>query len=283
MKAMIPMTAAVLLATSACGQGLTNAEVFDYDLGDVVQSKYYYYGPNAGAWPHRYIRDSIIGVAFNVGGLEVEYTSAQHRFCLPGGPFPAEDTVMIVQFGYVDGTAYPEHADLGVNCPYYVPLTDTVAPWDLFCERTTWLQTDHVPCDTCECWEAGPPWFSRFVAGVGGPYHWAQPWPTGIVVQHELVYYHKGTDVCGTEFVMGTDGSPARATFAVMPNPAEDEVRWTGNHPNGSALLMDMAGRILLRATDSGHMDIAGLPPGSYQLLLQHDRGTRQAARFIKR
>ena len=278
------LAATTLLHLFLRGQGLTYAEVFNYDLGDVVQVRYYYEGMQVSGWPSRYIRDSIIGIAYNVNGLEVEYTSMQHRFALAGGPFPAEDTVEVVHFGYADGAAYPEHAQLGNLCPYYVPQTDVVGPWDAFCDRTAWLQTDFVPCDTCFCWEATSQWISRFVAGVGGPYYWRAPneFFGDYAVQRQLLYFRKGTEECGLDIVMGTDGGREAPVFAVMPNPATDELRWAGSGPGGWVLVMDASGRVLQRIDDSGRTDVSDLAPGSYLLALEGRYGARRLARFVK-
>ena len=274
-----------LVPLVANGQtGLTNAEVFDYDLGDVVQSSYRYEGMQVGNWPRRYIRDSIIDIAYNVNGLEVEYTSMQHRFCLPGGPFPAEDTVEIVQFGYADGAAFPVHAYLGLNCDYYVPGYDEVEPWALFCDRDTWFQADFMPCDTCSCWEGNSIWYSRFVAGVGGPYYWRLPnegW-NDYAVQHDLVYFRKGAEVCGTEVVLGMAEARSQEGLVLWPNPVDDVLRWTTRDQRADVMVLDASGRELRRGKDAGFLVVDDLAPGTYHLLLRDAEGAH-ATRFVKR
>jgi hypothetical protein len=277
-------TLAVLLSLQAYAQGLTYAEVFDYDLGDVVQSSYRYDGMEVGLWPRRYVRDSIIDIAYNVNGLEVEYTSQQHRFCLPGGPFPAEDVVETVHFGYVDGTAFPEHADLGNNCEYYVPFYDAVEPWPTACGRDTWTQR-FLLCSGCSCLEMPSDWRSHFVAGVGGPYYWrlAAEFPSDYAVQHDLVYYRKGAEECGTEVVMGVSERQAPEPLVLAPNPAVDVVKWSASTGTGDVVLMDLSGRVLLQGRDIGLLVIEDLSSGAYQLVLRSTNGDIRAARFVKR
>ncbi len=284
MKALLTTIAAVLHLLVS-GQGLTNAEVFNYALGDVVQSKYYYYGFQVGAWPQRYVRDSITGIAYDVNGLEVEYTSEQHRFCLPGGPFPAEDTVETVHFGYAVGNAYPEHAYLGLYCDYYVPGIDEVEPWALFCDRDTWLQMDFLPCDTCDCWEGNSSWYSRFVAGVGGPYYWRLPdeGPSDYAIQHELVYFRKGADACGTEIVMGLSDPQRPDHLVLSPNPAVDLVRWSVSPEAGDVVLLDASGRVLRQSKDVGVLAVEDLSAGLYLVMIRSGGGTVRSARFVKR
>ena len=76
----------------------------------------------------------------------------------------------------------------------------------------------------------------------------------------------------------------AEQGFTMYPNPATDRIAWHTTAPfDGSAQVVDVLGRTL-RTTSArnGAIDLVGLAPGSYWLVLQNGSGKRRA-QFIKR
>lgn len=70
--------------------------------------------------------------------------------------------------------------------------------------------------------------------------------------------------------------------FGVYPNPVNDQLTITGAAQNGAVEVVDVAGKVVLRTTNTnGRVDVSELVPGVYQLLVYGNDGLKQA-RFTK-
>jgi hypothetical protein len=76
-------------------------------------------------------------------------------------------------------------------------------------------------------------------------------------------------------------------SFSIGPNPVPSNspvlVLNTGNNGTQDALVLDLAGRSLLaRTLNEGRteLDLNGIPPGDYLLLLKDDAGHMSSQRF---
>ena len=276
------------LPALANAQGLTNGQVYDYDPGDVFLTTDYWCANGCFSCPPAlYVRDSVIDKQFNVGGYQVLYTIQQQRYRAPGGPFQAEDTTLVIDFGITDTTAYPEHhgaGDPGFNCEgSYVPTTDTVLSNTLYCGRLHWWQR-FEPCDTCFCFGPPSPWSSRFVLGCGGPY-WDDnaDFPSDVCSGVALTYYNKGGVGCGNDLTMGMNRPEPRPSFTVFPDPADDVLGWSGVQGAVHVEVHSLGGGSVLRARAVDRIDVSMLSPGLYALCLTGSNGRTMRARFIKR
>jgi hypothetical protein len=269
-------------STAVSAQNLTNAEVYDFAIGDVYYTvdNWHGYGNNASPL---YVRDSVMDAQANMGGYEMLYTFTTQRFRGPMGPFDAEDTTYIYTFGYVDGSAVPEHyVDPWVSWGY-VPDLDTLAPNDLLCGRIEWRR-HYAPCDTCEIPGPPTPWDSYFVSGCGGPFYlnpenfWGD-----IFESHELIYYRKDGEECGTDIPMGISSWPEAERLIIFPDPVEQLLSWTGIPAMGRIRILAMNGSSVMDAPAATRMDVSVLDPGAYLFVLIDPQGVTHRARFIKR
>lgn len=77
---------------------------------------------------------------------------------------------------------------------------------------------------------------------------------------------------------------PELPSLAVWPNPCRDILHLPTRVRHGQWKVMDMQGRLLLEGMvngQAGAVDVAGLAPGGYMLLLEAD-GTRTPVSFVK-
>jgi hypothetical protein len=266
-------------------QGFTNAEVYDFAIGDVFYTEDQW-AANGGYASPLYVRDSIMDVQVDVGGYEVLYTIFTQRFRGPVGPFDAEDTSYTYSFGYMDGTAVPEHyidpSDGSGSDGPYAPSLDTVAPNAWLCGRMEWRRR-YEPCDTCAIWGPPTPWDSYFVSGCGGPYYMNPlSFGTDISLNHELIYYRKGNDECGTDLPMGIPVRPA-ARLILFPDPVEHVLAWSGIPDAVSMRIYSVNGDLAMERSASTPVDVASLVPGAFMLVITERSGSVYRARFVKR
>jgi hypothetical protein len=292
MRAALAHALVLFLPAMASAQGLTNGQVYDFDIGDVFQTTdYWCAGGCFSCPPFLYVRDSIIDKQFSTGGYDVLYTIHQQRYRGPGGPFPAEDTTLVIDFGVADTTAYPEHwcASCPGDCVGIFLSHDTLIPLASACGLMSWRE-DRFPCDTCYC--PAPPytWSSTFIEGCGGPYHGMGAFdPNYVCSGVSLSYYNKGGVECGNEVAMGA------ATLESQPLDLRYDATtgaWWLYPPSGNSALdvqlLDALGRLVRsqRITGPGAgvlLHTEGLVAGSYVVRLLLSDGTTVGRMSITR
>ena len=91
-------------------------------------------------------------------------------------------------------------------------------------------------------------------------------------------------NVCIGTAGIGFNEHTAPASLVVYPDPASDQL-FMRDVPHGASILrvIDMTGREVLRERLSARLDVRGLVPGTYTLIVQdHDGGPLSRAHFVK-
>jgi hypothetical protein len=275
----------LVLALRGNAQGLTNAQVYDFAIGDVFYTEDQWDG-NGGYASPLYVRDSIMDEQTEVGGYEVLYTIRTQRYRGTVGPFDAEDTMYVYQFGYVDGTQLPLHyidpSDGSGSDGPYAPSLDTVQANAQLCGRIEWRR-HYDPCDTCAVWGPPTPWDSYFVSGCGGRYHFSPESFWGDIHHtHELIYYRKGAEECGTDLPLAIPARPVLERLITFPAPVDQMLNWSGIADMGRLRILAMNGSVVMERPASSHVDVAALSPGAYVLQLAGTDGAVYRTRFVK-
>ena len=174
---------------NATGQSfLTNAQVFDFQPGDVFQTKF----ESGGLWssnPPAYQTDTVLS-RYDAPGLDsITYVIKRWLLAYSSTPNTPPSVTQALDTLIITDLAGPAPQFIGeYMCP---PLIDSLGTIDEACGRSTWFQ---YPTDTCYFEANG--WISWVIAGCGGPYYsygWDQMFGS-----HRLVYFQKGTEPCGT-------------------------------------------------------------------------------------
>jgi hypothetical protein len=276
-----------ILSLSGHAQGLTNAEVYDFAIGDVFYTEDQWYCNGCYASP-LYVRDSIMDEQTGVDGYEVLYTIRTQRYRGLIGPFDAEDTTYVYQFGYVDGTELPLHyidpSDGSGSDGPYAPNLDTVQPNVQLCERVEWRR-HYEPCDTCSVWGPPTPWDSYFVSGCGGPFYLSPvSFGSDIYRNHELIYYRKDGVECGTDLPMGFGRDVVLESPELFPDPVSDVLNWSGVRTHAHVRITSISGAVVrdVQVASAG-LDVTGLNPGPYIFCITGNDQVIHRARFVKR
>jgi hypothetical protein len=105
-------------------------------------------------------------------------------------------------------------------------------------------------------------------------------WPSGI--EDVIINPAINTSHTIVEGISTSVNADPAAAIALVPNPATDHITVSGVAPNSAVNVLDAAGRLVLNGSLlAGRLDISGLKPGLYQVLLT-ERSTAEGLRFAK-
>ncbi|MES1222724.1 MAG: T9SS type A sorting domain-containing protein [Bacteroidota bacterium] len=234
---------------------LTNAQVYDFEVGDIILSRYQSYGIFGPGGPPAYITRTILAKSFSSNNDSIvysvktdSYTPAACQACT------ASYSSAVVPLIISDLGALAEHNNhttcLGVADTSYLA----------YCNKQVWER--HAVIDT-GCFE--PVTESSFlVAGLGGPY-FNKIEPMGpLLTQYDLLAYRKYQDSCGVLLAVA-ENKLAGMELELFPNPSSDKIYVSGKAEIVSYDVLDFTGKLVLsgKLTDK-QIDVSKLDKGSY-------------------
>lgn len=257
---------------------ITSAMVYDYQPGDVVQTKSYV-GGGYPPLPFSYWKDSVFA------RLD---TPDSVRYQIAWESFNADGTITNSGIGTLNYSKYEVLAELpferfnGSN----ITLNRTNA-----CGFANWvLARELVPaiwfCTIDNCWvngdTGGPPpqSSSSFQLGITATHSYFQtpinPWDEPYWNIRSLVYYRKNDVACGTEQHVGIVDQTVSKPIVVFPVPSEGPLHISSAKIIRSFSISDSRGRMVLESSPGSfvtHVDLTGLAPGVYHLELLIEDG----------
>ncbi|MCW5899402.1 MAG: T9SS type A sorting domain-containing protein [Flavobacteriales bacterium] len=262
----------------AVSQGLTRGEVFDFEPGDMFQSRFHAYGLSPTG-PPTYWTDSVLSKTWSMGWDTVSYTIHRHTYTPPAGPgLPPFTHDTLITRAYGDLTSLAGHFQLPWPC---LPILDSLGSDAALCGQEVWVQ--YVAGDTC--FESDT-WTTTLVRGCGGPYYWRLQPAGPYHMVHELVYYHKNGVGCGELLTsVGDPHGEIRLPITLHPNPGTIfQLTGIGHRP-ALMRLLDMQGRTMRKGipvTEYAPVDVGDLRPGTYLLELRLADGRREVLRWVR-
>lgn len=256
---------------------LTNAQVYNFAVGDVFQVKYD--GPGVGPKPIE--TDTVIAKYYSSGMDSLFYIMNHLEYV---GSFMQNppiynyyiDTVIITNLN-----ALANHFNYFNSCR---PTSDTVmiSSCGFTFER---LHSNHA--DTCF---EPPIWYSDLYPGLGGPYYYmydpslfgtGQEW-----YSKTLNYYHSNQHgECGTyQSVASLNDFSLDFEVNIFPVPATSEIQIEAALPITDYAIYSMNGLELLqneKINSSGKIDLSSLQAGGYLLQISSSDRVKKI-KFIK-
>ena len=265
------------MAVVSNAQVLTRGQVYDFDPGNVFQSKYISYMLTPSG-PPGYLTDSVMARSWSVGMDTVHYQVHRRTYQPPSGPgLPPyiHDTVLVLSYGDLGLPA--AHYQLPAPCQ---PVLDSLSADPGFCGLATWVQ--YTSGDTC--FEPDT-WTSTLIAGCGGPYYWSLQFAGPLHQVHELQYFNKGGMECG-DLVTGIRNVLADApVLTIHPNPGTSfRISGLGDTP-ARLTVLDLLGRVVLeRASIRNGATVDGglLPAGTYLVEVQEAVGRIRSRWWVR-
>jgi hypothetical protein len=240
---------------------LTNGQVYDFNVGDVVQGRYLAYSPGGGA-PPTYETRTILGKELVASLDTIRYTVKRDFYTLPlcptCSPTFSHDTIIQT----VTNLTLPAGHNNATDC---YSLRDTL--YLDTCGRMVW---EKIPVYVDTCFEPITH-TTQVVEGVGGVFFTKYDPSSGGATntQFILTYYSKNTGSCGNLTNDLIEIHPKSSPIQIFPNPANEilTISLPENASTTDCILVDNTGKEVKRLTVSGgenQVDISELKSGIY-------------------
>ena len=193
---------------------LTNAQVFDFDVGDVIQGRYMGSG-SISFGPPAYETKTIIEKIYSQAFDTIYYTIKRDYYTPPACPTcsPTFSYDTIIQT--ITNLDLPANHLNETSC---FDLRDT--SYVDFCGREVWERLP-IPVDTCF---EPVTHTTKFVSGVGGPFFTKYDPKGPLYTEFTLIYYSKDTISCGNLMVSVPELVENNKPLKIYPNPADENL-----------------------------------------------------------
>ncbi|MFM7662530.1 MAG: T9SS type A sorting domain-containing protein [Bacteroidota bacterium] len=240
---------------------LTNGQVYDFNVGDVVQGRYLAYGPFGSGLPTFETR-TILGKELVASLDTIRYTVKRDFYtpppCQTCSPTFSYDTIIQT----VTNLTLPAGHNNATDC---YSLRDTL--YLDTCGRMVW---EKIPVYVDTCFEPITH-TTQVVEGVGGVFFTKSDPSSGGATntQFILTYYSKNTGSCGNLTNDLIEIQSKSLLIQIYPNPASETltISLPENASTTDCILVDNAGKEVQRFTISGGenlVDVSELENGSY-------------------
>lgn len=235
---------------------LSNAQVFDFQPGDVFQSRFES-GSTWGSNPPAFWTDTVVSRVVSQDVDSITYVLKHWSLGLPNGPnIPPTISASWDTLVVTDLTDSAEQYSAMYYCP---PMLDSIGAIDEGCGRAAWWQ--YPAGDTCFFEPNG--WISWVIAGCGGPfYSFGQD---GLWGSRHLIYFHKGADECGEFYPLPLGVSEEREipTITIALDPSTWQLFVTGASPV-SVAVVNAAGQWMGLLQSGRSLAMGAWPAGMY-------------------
>lgn len=193
---------------------LTNGQVYDFEVGDVIQGRYLGSG-SLSFGPPAYETKTIIEKIYSQAFDTIYYTIKRDYYTPPACPTcsPTFSYDTIIQT--ITNLDLPANHLNETSC---FDLRDT-SYFD-FCGREVWERLP-IPVDTCF---EPVTHTTKFVSGVGGPFFTKYDPKGPLYTEFTLIYYSKDTISCGNLMVSVPELVENNKPLKIYPNPADENL-----------------------------------------------------------
>ncbi len=263
----------LLVFCFSCLQGftqnyLTNAQVYDFQPGDVFQwreiDRPIY--PMSSPFNTGYRKDSIL-TRTNYGADSIIYTYIEEYIFIP--PFPSQwnpsyvvsDTFIRVVRELSDTAVHQNRSTVNPNCFWIKDSVET----STFHSYLVWNKS---PEADSMCFEPSRE-YSEVYQRLGGPTYVYEEGSSQRYYERKWNYYHLVNGQTWGLLITAIEAEKGNRKISVYPNPAKDQLYISGI-PDGKVMICDVAGRKVLDGRiHSGMISIQDLKPGTYVLVIE--------------
>lgn len=251
-------------------QTLTNRQVYDFEVGDVFQTRVYH---SSNTVP-TFFSDTVINKYFSLNNDTVFYGINRLTY-IPSQPTPTYNYSSIIEV-YPNLDSVAQH-DEPIHCSN-VPVTDTIYNSPDYCNQNIWKISSNA--DT-NCFE-DTYYNSTLIEGCGGPYYDAIS--VAFFYEKVLVYFKKDNTSCGTSFTTDISEINALEGLFIFPNPTSSKLYFTSSNKRNysSYVITNFTGKILKTNSIENEIDISGLATGIYYISFLMENGKKVTQKFLK-
>ncbi len=238
---------------------LTNGQVYDFNVGDIVQGQHGSSGAIGG--PPTYETRTVIEKVFSSTHDTIFYTIKRDFYKLPAcatcSPIFSHDTIILT----VKDLELPlMHANY-TNC---LNTKDTL--YMGYCNKLVW-EMHPVSVDSF-CFEPTTH-TTMYIKGVGGPFY-SKYEPQGPLHSwFSLTYYKKNLDSCGLLSTTIEEDNALVSKVELYPNPAKDIIQVKSAEIFVSYKIVDLTGKVCgVAKLMNNSIDVSDLKTGLYLVYL---------------
>lgn len=265
---------------------ITSTMVYDYQPGDVVQTKSYE-GGGYPPLPFSYWTDSVLtrldtpdSVSYQIAW---EYFNADGTITNSGSGiirYSKSEVLADLPFERFNGSHISLNRTSGCGTAIWILASELVPGIGLCPSENCWLNGD----------TGGPPPQSSngLHLGLTATHYYFQtpinPWDQPYWNIRSLVYYRKNGVDCGTEQHVGIRESAVSKPIAVFPVPSEGLLSISSAQVIRSIRISDSHGRTVLASSHRSlviDLDLSAFAPGVYQLELSTEDGQLVHHQFV--
>ncbi len=235
---------------------LTNGQVYDFNIGDIIQGRFHSSGPFGSLGPPMYQTRTIIGKLISINSDTIFYTIKIDYYTPPTCPtcnptFSSDTIIQTVTDLALAPNHYNQTTCLGTQDTIYLD----------FCNRQVWER--HPNIDT-GCFEPTTH-TTQFIEGIGGPF-FSKCDPQGpLWTEFLLVYYQKYPDNCGTLVTSIKEEKNSAMKIETFPNPASDIIQIESPEKFVYFDIIGLSGQVYISTKFiNNSIDISGLQTGTY-------------------
>lgn len=278
-------------------QNLTWFDVFDFQPGDEIHSKYFYYIAQAGPETER-VKYTILkylsrqnyndSIVYSVDATTTDssfygnsvtshaYSSGIYKTTINRNqPFDLLPYESFVRSNYIGKAA------MNINSIPCKSLSQ-VAPYNSI--KNCWTNWVNYNDDACNF--TGP---DKYYKGLGGPYFSSTSGCWSIEnsgEENKLVYYKKGSTTWGVPLVISGFNQPkVESNIAVLPNPATDKISINNLTEPCMLELLDLKGSVMLRTTvnaSENTLNVSQYDKGLYLYRISANGALLKAGKIVK-
>lgn len=260
----------IFISASKGQNYLTFGQVYNYDVGDVIQTRYFKGVPST----YTYVTKTVLNKTFSVNNDTIFYTVNFDSFTTPAGftnNITVTDTVT-----HLNDSATTHHNETSCTGTQSSIYQD-------YCNKSVWRIS---PAPSVSCGSSTIQEDTYLIEGVGGPFllYTLHPFSSSVpYLQVAFIYYSKQSGSCGSrvtgihETVMGLQ------QLFVYPNPATTElnVSTSENSLIEQLSVFDVNGKQVLTTNSTESISVSRLTTGIYFIKVKTDKG-EFSRKFIK-
>lgn len=271
MKKLIKLI--LLLSSLVCnGQvSLTRGEVYDFDIGDVIQGRYD--KPWAGTLV--YETKTILNKTNSINNDTLFYTVKKDVYTIITTTFTSVNFSSTTKIDTITNlTAIAQHGNITGPC---IGTKDST--YLGFCNKTVWERHEDIGVS---CMNQPTMERTYLIKGLGGPYYrFLGLAPNTIIPYYEykLIYYSKVSGTCGAYVSLLNSKLVTKNNINIYPNPTKDKITIDLQNLKVSGNLKieisDINGKLLYSENKNYNndlkIDLTHFEPGAYFITIMSD------------
>lgn len=272
------------ISTAFAQISLTNAQIYDFEIGDIIQGRHTYKNIYPGlSNPSSFETQTILGKRFSIKKDSIFYTIKRDYFTPKSCDtcFPSYISDTITQW-FSQLTNLAEHYN--ESSQPFTPLIDSFSAFNGNSKRHIWAKIP-AQCDSCKSPKLT---YHKtvFIEGLGGPYFEKSSQNGQTFSEYTLVYYKKGLESYGNFTASSGIIFHKNQSINIYPNPILDNAKIDIpclNH-DGLISIYSADGKLCqqFKFIPGGTNEIytKNLPNGLYQIVVESDL-VRIGTRFV--